>query len=98
MLVDAAEIGGKAGTIKLIKDHEIEESMPSTHSLPLYLLTNYLEQELGSEVIILGVQPKILSFGITISSEVECSIDELVLLLKEVLSNSLEARAQGYQS
>ncbi|MDY7018780.1 MAG: hydrogenase maturation peptidase HycI [Chloroflexota bacterium] len=98
LLIDAAEIGGKAGTIKLIKDHEIEETMPSTHSLPLYLLINYLKKELGSEMIVLGIQPKMLSFGTTISSEVECSLDELVLLFKEVLGNSLEAMTQGYRS
>jgi len=98
LLVDAAETGEKAGTIKLIKDREIVGSMPSTHSLPLYLLINYLKKELGSEVIVLGVQPKMLSFNTAISNEVECSIDELVLLLKEVLGNSLEARAQRYRS
>ena len=88
LFVDAAETGERAGTIKLIEAHEIEEITPSTHSLPLHLLANYLEQELGSKMIILGIQPKKLYFGTSLSTEVKDSINKLVLMLEEILTNT----------
>ena len=85
VLIDAAETGELAGTIELIEPHRIEKRMPSTHAIPLYMLTEYLEQELDAKVLILGIQPKRLSFGTAVSGEVEVSIDKLVSLLKEII-------------
>jgi len=85
VLIDAAELGETAGTIELIEPHRIEKQMPSTHAMPLYLLTEYLEQELGAKVLILGIQPKSLSSGRAVSSEVEASIDELARVLAGII-------------
>jgi hydrogenase 3 maturation protease len=85
LLIDAAEMGETAGTIKLIEPHRIEKQMPSTHAMPLYLLTEYLEQELGAKVLILGIQPKSLSTGRAVSSQVEASIDELARMLLGII-------------
>ncbi len=85
ILLDAVEMGEGVGAIKLIDYHEIEEVMPSTHTLPLYALVKYVEQELGSKVLILGVQPKELSFGTALSEEVKNSVGKLVCLLKQII-------------
>jgi len=85
VLIDAAEMGEMAGTIKLIEPHRIEKRMPSTHTMPLYMLTEYLEQELGAKALILGIQPKSLSVGTAVSGEVEVSIDRLARLLVEIV-------------
>lgn len=90
LLVDATEMGEKAGTIKLIEAHKIEEVMPSTHALPLNMLVEYLEQELGSKVVVLGIQPKGLSFGTVLSAEVEHSVGKLVHLLKQIIASPQE--------
>ena len=86
VLIDAAELGETAGTIELIEPHRIEKRIPSTHTMPLYMLTEYLEQELGAKVLILGIQPKSLSFGTGVSDEVEASIDRLARLLVETIN------------
>ena len=86
VLIDAAEMGETAGTIELIEPHRIEKRMPSTHTMPLYMLTEYLEQELGAIVLILGIQPESLSFGSAVSDEVEVSIDKLARLLVEIIN------------
>jgi len=85
LLLDAVEMGERAGAIKLIDYKEIEEVMPSTHTLPLYMLAKYVEQEIGSKVSILGVQPKNLDFGTGLSTEVENSVGKLVLLVKQII-------------
>ena len=85
LLIDAAEMGETAGTIKLVETHQIEGMIPSTHTLSLNMLVRYLEQELGSKVLILGMQPKSLNFGTTLSEEVESSINKLLLILEGLL-------------
>ena len=85
VLIDAAEMGEIAGTIKLIEPHRIQKRMPSTHTMPLNMLTEYLEQELGAKVLILGIQPKGLSVGTAVSGEVGASIDKLACLLAELI-------------
>ena len=85
LLIDAAEMGETAGTIKLVESHQIEGMIPSTHSFPLNMLVRYLEQEIGSRVLILGMQPKKLVFGTSMSTEVESSIDNLLLMLERLL-------------
>ena len=86
VLIDAAEMGEIAGTIKLIEPHRIEKRMPSTHTMPLYMLTEYLEHELGAKVLILGIQLESLSFGTAVSREVRVSVDKLARLLVEVIN------------
>ncbi len=90
LLIDAVESREKAGTIRLVNSNEIEEVMPSTHSLPLYMLVKYIEQELGAKAVVLGIQPKNLDFGTGLSTEVENSIGELVHVVKEIIVSSHE--------
>jgi hydrogenase 3 maturation protease len=90
VLIDAAEMGEMAGTIELIEPRRIEKRMPTTHTMPLYLLTEYIEQELLARVLVLGIQPGSLSFGSTVSREVEGSIDKLARVLAEVISRKEE--------
>ena len=92
LLIDAAEMGENAGTISLIEPRKIEAQIPSTHSISLNVLVEYLEQEISSKVIILGIQPKKLSFGISVSGEVRKSVDQLVLVLKQLLGNLSETK------
>jgi len=91
IFIDAAEMGEGAGTIKLIEPYKIEKQPPSTHSVPLYMLAGYLEHELDCKVIILGIQPERLSFGASLSGEVESSVNRLVFVIKRLLSNLSEA-------
>ncbi len=92
IFIDAAEMGERGGTIKLVEPYKIEKQPPSTHSIPLYMLAGYLEHELGCKVIILGIQPERTSFGASISGEVESSVNKLVLVIKQLLSNLSEAK------
>jgi len=85
LLVDAAETGETAGTIKIVEPNGIEEVTPSTHTLPLSMLVKYLEQELSSKILVLGVQPERLSFGATLSEQVEDAVDNLVNLLEHTI-------------
>lgn len=69
-------------------DEEMAE-IPSTHAMPLSMLTRYLARKTGARVLILGVQPKRLAFSLgdtSLSEEVRSAVDRLVKLLCEILS------------
>ncbi len=70
LLVDAAEMGEPAGTVRWVEMSEIAGMSASTHSLPLSLLADYLRLELGCEVALLGIQPADNDYGEGLSEEV----------------------------
>ncbi len=77
ILIDAADISEKPGTISWIELEKIDGISASTHTIPLRILTDYLTAEIGCRVVLLGVQPAILSYA-PISKAVEDSIHTIV--------------------
>ncbi|QXC36956.1 hydrogenase maturation peptidase HycI [Aeromonas jandaei] len=77
VLVDAAEIGEKAGTLQVIPPETIAEMFIfSTHNMPL----NFLIDELKTfvpEVIFVGVQPAIVAFSFPMTEMVSEAMDYL---------------------
>ncbi|MGL5813223.1 MAG: hydrogenase maturation peptidase HycI [Aeromonas sp.] len=77
VLVDAAEIGEKAGTLQLIPPETIAEMFIfSTHNMPL----NFLIDELKTfvpEVLFVGVQPAIVAFSFPMTEMVSGAMDYL---------------------
>lgn len=77
VLVDAAEIGEKAGTLQLIAPETIAEMFIfSTHNMPL----NFLIDELKTfvpEVLFVGVQPAIVAFSFPMTEMVSGAMDHL---------------------
>lgn len=77
VLVDAAEIGEKAGTLKVIPPETIADMFIfSTHNMPL----NFLIDELKTfvpEVIFIGVQPAIVAFSFPMTEMVSGAMDYL---------------------
>jgi hydrogenase 3 maturation protease len=86
LFVDAADLGTEPGTARLVESAEIEGMTSSTHTLPLPVIADYLAQETGCRVLFLGLQPKSLAFGGTISEEVATAIDETVAAIVGALS------------
>lgn len=72
------------GEVKIIKEDEIINYSFSTHTLPLSIIVKYLKKFINAEIIILGIQPKIIDFC-PISEEVKLSGDKLVNTLIEII-------------
>lgn len=70
LIIDAADFGAKPGEIKILDKDQIEGAGFSTHSFPLSVFVDYLKQETGAVVILLGIQPKSMKPGEEISAEV----------------------------
>lgn len=57
LFLDAADMGAVPGTIAVIEPERIDASLMSTHVLPLTVVMEYVAQEIGGEVTLVGIQP-----------------------------------------
>ena len=84
LIVDCALIGKDAGAIDIIKEDEIANYSFSTHTLPLSIIVKYLKKFIDADILILGIQPKVIDFC-SMSEEVKSSGDKLVGMLVEII-------------
>ncbi|MFA5114781.1 MAG: hydrogenase maturation peptidase HycI [Candidatus Omnitrophota bacterium] len=87
IIIDAAELGKRPGSVRLLSEKEIAGVTFSTHRMPLAVLADYLRQSLDCRVIVIGIQPKSVSFGNNLSVPVRKSISALAGLLCETIKN-----------
>jgi len=86
LIIDALHLGEQPGTFKLLKPDELRVSYFSTHSIPLRILIEYLEDELHSDIYIIGVQPSSLTLGEPISEPVKKAIQRIATLIIQAVS------------
>jgi hydrogenase 3 maturation protease len=58
IFIDAADMGKEPGTIEIIDKNRIASVTISTHDVSLSLLADYLTEDIGCKVIMLGIQPE----------------------------------------
>ena len=69
ILVDAADMGMDPGLYKIVPSERIGVLHFSTHDVPLSVFISYLK-EFCEEVVLIGIQPKKVDFGMRLSSVV----------------------------
>ncbi len=74
ILVDAAEMGEPAGTVRWLSWRDTTGMSASTHALPPYMVAQFLAVELGCEVVLIGIQIGDTSLGTTISPPIRRAI------------------------
>lgn len=57
VMIDAADMGRPPGSLGLIHPARVRGQRFSTHAMPLTLVIEYLEKELGASVVLVGIQP-----------------------------------------
>jgi hydrogenase 3 maturation protease len=85
IIVDAADMGEAPGTVKLLDPSEAGGASFATHGLPLSVLAAYLTTEMGCKVIMIGVQPRSVGFGESLSPEAAAGIRVTVRALVDAL-------------
>lgn len=83
LIIDAANLNQKPGTIELVNSENIEGVSFSTHRLPTRIFMDYLVKSIGCEVLILGIQPKSMNYLALMNSEIEKSMDLLLDIIIE---------------
>jgi hydrogenase 3 maturation protease len=78
LIIDAAEMGEKPGSIQWIPEESIDGMSASTHSLPLSMLARYLRLELHCTVALLGIQPGSNNVGEQFSHAALQAVEDIV--------------------
>lgn len=86
LLIDAADFHGRPGELAAIDPSVVAGVSFSTHMLPLKVLLEYLEKEIGCRTTILGIQPACLDFAGEMTAEVRETVDEVTKALGELLA------------
>ena len=81
LMIDAAGFEAKPGKAKLIPPEDIAGVALSTHAMPLFMLAEILQKSIGAKVVLLGVQPKLVSFGEQLTPEIEKASEEISKVL-----------------
>jgi len=80
IIIDAAEMGLKAGEIRNIAKEKIGVMHISTHNIPVSVLINYLKQYV-KKIIFIGIQPENMSGSM--SDKVKKSAEILIKIIQE---------------
>ncbi len=57
LLLDAADMGSQPGTVAVIDPERIPAGHFSTHTLPLSAVMEFIENDTGAKVTLIGIQP-----------------------------------------
>ena len=82
LLIDAAQLNEAPGTIRWLDWQETSGLSASTHTLPPHVLAEYLVNELGCEVALIGIQPQGNEFDAPLSPPVQHAVEEIVRTLE----------------
>jgi len=82
VLVDAADMGLPAGSVRRVPPEHLGEISWGTHQLPLSHLLSFLAGCFDTAMVI-GIQPGRISDGIGLSLPVERAVEEVCLILRE---------------
>jgi len=76
-IVDAAHMGLLPGETRIVPANDIGGVSFSTHMLPLTVMLDYLQAELGCEVLFIGIQPASTDYGFCMSDDVRKEVERL---------------------
>ena len=88
VIVDAAEMGLKAGEIRRIPKDKMGMASFSTHSLPLSIFISHVERNCSAEITVIGIQPKEM-YG-EMSEEVKKAGERVMKYLAEERIDEIE--------
>lgn len=78
IIIDTAEMKESPGTVLLLKPEELSKDITfSTHKMPAEVLIEYFIKSMGASVTFIGIQPKTIKFGQSISNDVKGSANEV---------------------
>jgi hydrogenase 3 maturation protease len=86
LLIDAALLGLKSGAARLYDVDKLTNLPPiSTHTLPLRIFCDYINEFGKAKIALLLIQPKNTEFGEGLSAKVADSAEQIVQTLLKVL-------------
>lgn len=85
IIIDAADFGGRAGEIRLIRKNDIQNTSLSTHSFSLNIIARIIEEDTGAEVLFFGIQPRSVRLGEGLSKSVRKAAQKIISCMSSIL-------------
>ncbi len=85
IIVDAADLNAEPGALTLMDPDSIGGTTFCTHSMPIKIMIDYLLDSFPCDVIILGIQPKSLAAGDTVSKEVLAAVESIAAIILDAM-------------
>ena len=63
VLLDAADMGARPGSVAVVQPERIQANLLSTHALPLSVVMEFLKKDTGARVLLIGIQPDLAARG-----------------------------------
>ena len=78
IIIDAAEMGLKAGSVRVLNFGEISGEIVTSHGIPLSVLLEQFYKSKVTDIIFIGIQPKQTNPGEQLSTEVRAAAEFIV--------------------
>lgn len=85
VLVDAADMGARPGSVALLQPDEIRASLLSTHALPLSVVMEFLTKDTGARALLIGIQPDLRATGFAPAGAEQAGLTRLLVSAFHVL-------------
>lgn len=79
LLLDAADMGVRAGSVAIVEPEEIRANLLSTHALPLSVVMEFLAKDTGARVTLIGIQPDLAAQGFAPAGSEEAGLTRLLV-------------------
>jgi hydrogenase 3 maturation protease len=89
LLIDAALMKTEPGTIRLIDKTSIGGIAFSSHQLPLTFFIEYIENNIDTTILILGIQPFTDDFAQPLSKPIKAAAQSIIEILTQIFQESL---------
>ena len=88
IIIDAAELNKEPGHIEIMEPETISGTSFCTHALPLKIVIGYLLESFKFQAIIIGIQPKTLTFGAQPTKEVVAAAKNIAKTITKLLKQA----------
>jgi hydrogenase 3 maturation protease len=89
LLIDAALMGSEPGTIRLIDKTSIGGVAFSSHQLPLTFFIEYIETNITTTILIVGIQPYTDEFTLPLSQPVQNAAHTIIEVLTRIFQQTV---------
>ena len=86
LIIDAADMACEPGEVRIISANEVGGISFSTHLLPLPILMQYLESEIGCRTLLLGIQIANIEFMAGMTPAVTDAVETVTMAMRALLT------------
>lgn len=79
VLVDAADMGARPGTVAVVERDQVRATLLTTHSLPLSVVMEFLEKDAGARTLLVGIQPDLNAQGFAPAGAEQAGLTRLLV-------------------